>query len=437
MSEQVINWVLGEDNHENEVRRLQDERWRNAVADGRVHLSHREFALKYAYEAKKAIEAYNIIVEFVELCYQTLNPFLLSIIVDYAFANRGLLVFSILERKVLIQELKMNRNPPELSFHDTESFQVCVRKRPLMRWEISEGCYDSCQILNEFQEVSTRSVGLKTVLFHDCKLARNGRQLNMTHKLYSVHKCYDSDVDNHNLCEEVVGPLLQWTLDGNNSTFICFGQTGTGKTYTLYGALEYVSTKLDGFGVEITYFEVHGKKCYDLFSQRKEVHLRSDEHDIVHVRGSRCLRIEALKRDQLMEILNGALALRSCETTERNPISSRSHAVCSLNLFSKEDLHPLGKITLVDLAGSERNYETVKMTAAQHRESADINFALMSLKDCLRAHHEAITTSSSPRIPYRASLLTRVLKECFSTELRHRTTIMATGKCESFPSPCF
>ena len=37
--------------------------------------------------------------------------------------------------------------------------------------------------------------------------------------------------------------------------------------------------------------------------------------------------------------------------------------------------------TLVDLAGSERNYETTHHSRAMHLESADINVALMSLKD--------------------------------------------------------
>jgi len=55
----------------------------------------------------------------------------------------------------------------------------------------------------------------------------------------------------------------------------------------------------------------------------------------------------------------------------------------------------VGKITLVDLAGSERNYETIQMTAAQHRESAEINFALMALKDCFRAYHMQQVTAKS------------------------------------------
>merc|ERR1719197_982286 len=54
---------------------------------------------------------------------------------------------------------------------------------------------------------------------------------------------------------------------------------------------------------------------------------------------------------------------------------------------------PYGRLLLVDLAGSERNYETVKMTPAMHRESAQINTALMALKDCFRALHNHVNKS--------------------------------------------
>jgi len=315
----------------------------------------------------------------------------------------------------------------------------------------------------------------------------------------------------------------------------------------------------------------------------------------MHIRGARRVEIIDLRDpEQLMQVLQDAIALRSCEVTERNPISSRSHAVCSIELLHvvgtgidgcrstinstinddnnenynrntcqvdnvtkanhhhhqkkvmslqdylsqqrnssvSDDVHSddvlqevvkttIGKVTLVDLAGSERNYETIQMTAAQHRESADINFALMALKDCFRAYHMQLLTKSksknvvvdidSPginstnrpssdrpssglftstselsqcmkpsimsshkddhnnsrntsndnyrpnnqdqqqqqqqygahtctiedvksssrsstkdRIPFRSSLLTRVLKSCFTSGTSHRTTIIAT-----------
>lgn len=129
----------------------------------------------------------------------------------------------------------------------------------------------------------------------------------------------------------------------------------------------------------------------------------------------------------------------------------------------------LGRLALVDLAGSERNYETLKMSAAQHKESGDINTSLMALKDCFRAHAatrsiggeaaaaaaaevvsmskqleaganekkkkhpEGVSTvgagqlpptrppaAAGGRMPFRAHRLTQVLKGCF-TDPTHRT----------------
>eukprot|EP01034_Spumella_vulgaris_P025750 gene25750-32239_t len=309
---------------------------------------------------------------------------------------------------------------------------------------------------------------------HEGKLARNGRQLSMTHYEYVFDEVYGDTASNLDVCKRSVEPLLSWAVKGNQSSVLCFGQTGTGKTYTLYGALEYISTRLLTHTVRITFYEVHGKKCYDLLAGRTHVHLRSDGNDTMHVRGARQVVVENVQSSkEIMEVLQEALTLRSSEKTERNPISSRSHAVCTIEK-STTDMDPFqscGRITLVDLAGSERNYETVSMTAQQHKESADINFALMALKDCFRAYHQQlllntakseenlsfdentttaetdggvppktvftnVVKSSSDanitvdtptvRIPYRSSLLTKVLKDCFTLDSVHRTTIIAT-----------
>ena len=267
-----------------------------------------------------------------------------------------------------------------------------------------------------------------------------------------------------------------------------------------------------GSSVEVTFYEIHGKKCYDLLSQRKIVHLRSDQNEDVHIRGARSLvclsasdeisfhqkssqqtsgakaessadvpAVEYTDYKTMVMAVHEAMKIRSSEVTERNPISSRSHAVCIIKLLSpplgafktsatshsangdsgfkdSNGLKYYGKLTMVDLAGSERNYETIKMTAVQHRESAEINFALMALKDCFRAYFarslgpktilkvktpggtdlpQALSSNSPSdscptRAPYRASPLTRVLRECFvdcasgDLDRRHHTTIITT-----------
>lgn len=53
----------------------------------------------------------------------------------------------------------------------------------------------------------------------------------------------------------------------------------------------------------------------------------------MHVRGAVVEEAAPLQSAaQLMSLLKGALMLRSSRVTERNPISSRSHAVCSIEI---------------------------------------------------------------------------------------------------------
>lgn len=61
MSFEWVDFELGTDIR-NETRLIQDQQWSNAVADGRVHLSHREMAMLHAPQLCLAIDDYKLIV---------------------------------------------------------------------------------------------------------------------------------------------------------------------------------------------------------------------------------------------------------------------------------------------------------------------------------------------------------------------------------------
>lgn len=156
------------------------------------------------------------------------------------------------------------------------------------------------------------------------------------------------------------------------------------------GVLERLAADLAGARVEVTFYEIHGKKCYDLLSQRGVVRLMAGASDTVHVRGARRVMLEGAQPEALMGVLQEALALRQVEVTERNPISSRSHAICELRVLAPpgdDDGGGGAVMRVVDLAGSERNYETHNMSAQQSRDSALINSSLMALKVAPRRGH--------------------------------------------------
>jgi kinesin family protein 2/24 len=447
--ESWVDFDLGEDVRDAD-RLLQDEKWQNATADGRVHLSHRENTFKHSLEFKQAIRNYYVITEDLfrslsqKSCkFSKLDENMLRLIVDYAFpGGQGLLVE--LESDRLMANKRLLAYIDEYGKENELPFRICVRSRPLHHFEMNSGAYN-CLYAKPKES---------TIILHDGRLARNDRSLSMKHSHYVLDRVWNEEATNNDICIDEIEPLVKQIENGNNASLILFGQTGTGKTYTLVGTLEYLSNRLIGKTVSIIFYEIHGKKCYDLLSNRKVIKLLSDEHEEVHVRGAKKVTLLINKYEDILNILKEALLLRSSEVTERNPISSRSHAVCTIQLINSNlnsdieiscnsssssisnssdinsELLLGGKITLVDLAGSERNYETTKMTAAMHRESAEINFALMALKDCFRCYH-ALSTGQKTiqrtqsrcvdsahdkdivRPPFRASLLTRVLRESF------------------------
>jgi kinesin family protein 2/24 len=82
-----------------------------------------------------------------------------------------------------------------------------------------------------------------------------------------------------------------------------------------------------------------------------------------------------------------------------------------------------GKLSLVDLAGSERGNDTKSHNTQRRSESAEINTSLLSLKECIRAL--GANKNGTKHVPYRASKLTLLLKDCF-TSSQAKTTMIAT-----------
>lgn len=448
-----VDFSLGEDVRGD--RRLeQDRQWAKAISDGRVHLSHREFALLYGPRFQAAIEDFHMVHLLVRGMYSQgsslhrLNELVLTFIVEYAFPGQAPLVSAIVAQ--CETEYRLASPYCQAMQAAQDDFLVCVRKRPLLWQEVDVGAYDVTSIpshahamdsyhhfvvtnqqqalaavassaLNRPNNATTADAAdtpdfPQTLRLHEGKLARNGRLLSMTHHHMLFDRVYDATVDTNAICDDVVAPLIRRTLAGKASTLLCFGQTGTGKTYTLDGVLHYVAEGLVGQQVRVWFYEVHGKKCYDLLQQRREIQLRFDGADRLHVCGAHVHMTNGHVRnaEELRTITRQAMALRLSEVTERNPISSRSHAVCVIEVVvpasapKSTAATAVGRMTLVDLAGSERNYETQRMSGAMHKESAEINLALMSLKNCFRAYHR-----HEARIPYRESTLTKVLKPCF------------------------
>ena len=194
---------------------------------------------------------------------------------------------------------------------------------------------------------------------------------------------------------------------------------GAGKTHSIHGVQQALARSLyGGPGIApasastsasthapaalVVIFEMRGRRHSDLLNERRPVKLLQGDDGVVAAAGAKVVRCGS--EAELLAAFAAANALRSVAATERNAQSSRSHAVCRLELrgFASSDTAGAaesggggggggggGVLTLVVLAGSERNEESIKSRGGKAaREASDINSSLAALKDCFRAISE-------------------------------------------------
>lgn len=137
---------------------------------------------------------------------------------------------------------------------------------------------------------------------------------------------------------------------------------------------------------------------------------------------------------ELLALLEQATSFRQTASTEKNDGSSRSHAICRIRIENPApDVMEDGMLYLIDLAGSEAARDIFNHTADRMKETREINISLSILKDCIRGMADLQNAAATgkrfqkPYIPFRQSLLTKVLKHLFDPEGSRgcQTTVLA------------
>lgn len=161
--------------------------------------------------------------------------------------------------------------------------------------------------------------------------------------------------------------------------------------------------------ISCSFYELYNEEVFDLLTEdgtaREKMIRQVFNNKINELTEKAVLSPE----DCLQYLKNGSLK-RSVGATSMNKESSRSHAVYALNLkiAPKEDgsAEITSKFLLVDLAGSERCKKT-NATGARLKEGVNINMGLFNLGKVICA----LCNPKASHIPYRDSILTRLLQD--------------------------
>ncbi|XP_044948997.1 kinesin-like protein KIN-5A [Hordeum vulgare subsp. vulgare] len=280
-------------------------------------------------------------------------------------------------------------------------------------------------------------------------------------RTFAFDKVFGPSSKQKDLFEQSISPIVHEVLEGYNCTIFAYGQTGTGKTYTMEGGgtrkaksgelptdagviprsvrqiFDILEAQCAEYSMKVTFLELYNEEITDLLApdeprfpvlpvpedkNKKPIALMEDGKGGVFVRG---LEEEVVySAGEIYKILDKGSAKRRTAETLLNKQSSRSHSIFSITIHIKELTHEseemikIGKLNLVDLAGSE-NISRSGARDGRAREAGEINKSLLTLGRVINALVE-----HSGHVPYRDSKLTRLLRDSLGGKTK--TCIIAT-----------
>ncbi|GAO19758.1 uncharacterized protein UV8b_02803 [Ustilaginoidea virens] len=273
----------------------------------------------------------------------------------------------------------------------------------------------------------------------------------LSNKSYVFDRVYSQAADQSMVFDDTVRPILDQMLAGYNCTIFAYGQTGTGKTYTMSGDMtEALGILSDEAGiiprvlhqlfnkleiddrehcVKCSFIELYNEELRDLLSFDEGAKLKI--YDDASKKGHAATVVQGMEEKHIRNASEGIKVLqdgslrRQVAATKCNDLSSRSHTVFTITAYVKktndqglDDFISAGKLNLVDLAGSEN----IQRSGAENKRATEaglINKSLLTLGRVINA-----LVDRSGHVPYRESKLTRLLQDSLGG--RTKTCIIAT-----------
>uniref|UniRef100_A0A8U8BDQ2 Kinesin heavy chain n=1 Tax=Geospiza parvula TaxID=87175 RepID=A0A8U8BDQ2_GEOPR len=256
--------------------------------------------------------------------------------------------------------------------------------------------------------------------------------------------------------------IVKDVLAGYNGTIFAYGQTSSGKTHTMEGALGalgghggslggpgsprgsqrppppqgklhdpqqmgiipriardifnhiYAMDENLEFHIKVSYFEIYLDKIRDLLDMTKtNLSVHEDKNRVPYVKG--CTERFVSSPEEILDVIDEGKSNRHVAVTNMNEHSSRSHSIFLIhikqeNVETEQKLS--GKLYLVDLAGSEKVSKTGAEGAVLD-EAKNINKSLSALGNVISALAEG-----TAYVPYRDSKMTRILQDSLGGNCR-------------------
>eukprot|EP00535_Pseudo-nitzschia_heimii_P013095 CAMPEP_0197196052 /NCGR_PEP_ID=MMETSP1423-20130617/32148_1 /TAXON_ID=476441 /ORGANISM="Pseudo-nitzschia heimii, Strain UNC1101" /LENGTH=3046 /DNA_ID=CAMNT_0042649821 /DNA_START=153 /DNA_END=9293 /DNA_ORIENTATION=- len=284
---------------------------------------------------------------------------------------------------------------------------------------------------------------------------------------FTFDKTFGENINNKQVYDGVAKGIVNSVVDGLNGTIFAYGQTSSGKTYTMQGAgnleqgiggeggvvhmsaidiFTQIQRKQDrNFLVRVSFLEIYNEEVRDLLGDTNQtLQIREDPRRGVFVHSHEEI---VTNFDDLLKVLVYGDKSRTFASTGMNERSSRSHTILRITIESREkecgddkededngddidieNRNPssdgavrVSTLNLVDLAGSESVRHT-GATGDRQKEGGLINQSLLTLSRVI----VALGVPNQMHINFRDSKLTRILQPSLSGNARMAVICCAT-----------
>ncbi|KAK6154013.1 hypothetical protein DH2020_013652 [Rehmannia glutinosa] len=270
--------------------------------------------------------------------------------------------------------------------------------------------------LNKREQSSKDQIAWECTDDHTIEYRPNPHERVVQPTTFMFDKVFGPDSSTETVYEDGVKTVALSALMGINATIFAYGQTSSGKTYTMRGITEKAVNDI----------YMHIINCRDLLNSESGRNLKLLDDPEKGTVVEKLVEETAKDNQHLRHLIHICDAQRQVGETALNDTSSRSHQIIRLTIEStlRESSDCVrsyvASLNFVDLAGSERASQT-NAEGTRLREGCHINLSLMTLTTVIR---KLSVGKRSGHIPYRDSKLTRILQHSLGGNAR--TAIICT-----------
>ena len=240
--------------------------------------------------------------------------------------------------------------------------------------------------------------------------------------------------------------VIESCFNGYNGTIFAYGQTASGKTFTITGGAEryedrgliprtlsYIFNEIGNrsdtaYKVLVSYIEIYNGQGYDLLDENHsskslfdlpKVQMFENESGQFHLKNLSIHKAD--NEEDALNLLFIGDTNRAVSETPMNDASTRSHCIFILQLEAQkngEDTKKVSKIQLVDLSGSERVAKS-GVDGTTLNEAKNINLSLHFLQQVI-VNLNKKAKGQNVHVPYRNNMMTMMLRDSIGGNCKTR-----------------